>query len=98
MEPNTDPYATFYRRLGVLRDDFHRIGKFDDANAKLDDDEVSAIRGQYLGFIFQSYNLIPQYTVLENALIPTLAFGVWIHTSGASFPRGFFRRYRTGFV
>ena len=36
----------------------------------LDDDEVSAIRGQYLGFIFQSYNLIAQLTVLENIQVP----------------------------
>jgi putative ABC transport system ATP-binding protein len=38
--------------------------------SKLDDDEISAIRGQYLGFIFQSYNLIAQLTVLENIQVP----------------------------
>ena len=37
MEPNTDLYAVFYQRLTALRHDFHRIGKFDDANAKLDE-------------------------------------------------------------
>jgi putative ABC transport system ATP-binding protein len=34
------------------------------------DDELSAIRNQLIGFIFQSYNLIPQYTVLENIEVP----------------------------
>lgn len=40
--------------------------------AKLSDDQLSAIRNQHLGFIFQSYNLIAQYTVLENIEVPLL--------------------------
>ncbi|WAC18663.1 ABC transporter ATP-binding protein [Luteolibacter sp. SL250] len=38
--------------------------------ALLDDDALSHVRGQRLGFIFQSYNLIPQLTVLENIEVP----------------------------
>jgi putative ABC transport system ATP-binding protein len=38
--------------------------------AGLDDNELSEIRSRYLGFIFQSYNLIQQYTVLENIQLP----------------------------
>lgn len=38
--------------------------------AQMDDDELSLIRNQMIGFIFQSYNLIPQYTVLENIEVP----------------------------
>jgi putative ABC transport system ATP-binding protein len=38
--------------------------------ATLDDDELSAIRNGRIGFIFQSFNLIPQYTVLENIQVP----------------------------
>ncbi len=38
--------------------------------AVLDDDELSEIRSQSIGFIFQSYNLIQQYTVMENILLP----------------------------
>lgn len=38
--------------------------------SKLDDDALSEIRGQRLGFIFQSYNLIQQLTVLENIEVP----------------------------
>jgi putative ABC transport system ATP-binding protein len=34
------------------------------------DDELSAIRGARLGFIFQSYNLIQQLTVIENIEVP----------------------------
>lgn len=32
-----DVYEVFYKRLAILRDEFHRIGKFNDANAKLDE-------------------------------------------------------------
>lgn len=37
---------------------------------ELNDDELSEIRNRLIGFIFQSYNLIPQYTVLENIQVP----------------------------
>ena len=36
----------------------------------LTDDQLSVIRNQLIGFIFQSYNLITQYTVLENIEVP----------------------------
>ena len=38
--------------------------------SQMPDDDLSEIRGARLGFIFQSYNLIPQYTVLENIQVP----------------------------
>jgi len=38
--------------------------------SSLDDDQLSDLRSQKLGFIFQSYNLIPQLDVLDNILVP----------------------------
>ena len=38
--------------------------------AQLSDDELSEVRSRYIGFIFQSYNLIQQYTVIENIQLP----------------------------
>ena len=35
-------------------------------------DKLAAFRGQYVGFIFQKHNLIPQFTALENITIPAL--------------------------
>ncbi|MDQ8179148.1 ABC transporter ATP-binding protein [Pelagicoccus sp. SDUM812005] len=42
----------------------------------MDDDTLSTIRGKRLGFIFQSYNLIAQLTVIENIQVPLLYQGV----------------------
>lgn len=38
--------------------------------SKMTDTELSNVRNQKIGFIFQSYNLIAQYTVLENIELP----------------------------
>jgi putative ABC transport system ATP-binding protein len=38
--------------------------------SRLDDDALSEVRGREIGFIFQSFNLIPQLTVLENLEVP----------------------------
>ncbi len=38
--------------------------------AQQDDDQLSTIRASRIGFIFQSYNLIPQLTVIENIEVP----------------------------
>ncbi|MGN1128657.1 MAG: ABC transporter ATP-binding protein, partial [Candidatus Flemingiibacterium sp.] len=35
-------------------------------------DDLARFRGSYTGFIFQKHNLIPQFTALENILIPTV--------------------------
>ena len=41
--------------------------------AHLSEPELATIRNQKIGFIFQSHHLLPQCSVLENVLIPTLA-------------------------
>ncbi|MGJ8678082.1 MAG: ABC transporter ATP-binding protein [Akkermansiaceae bacterium] len=38
----------------------------------LDDNALSALRGKKIGFIFQSYNLLPQFSVIENIKLPLL--------------------------
>ena len=42
----------------------------------LSDDELSDVRGQRIGFIFQSFNLIPRMTVLANIEVPLFYQGL----------------------
>jgi len=40
---------------------------------RLDDNQLAAVRNRRIGFVFQAHYLLPQCTVLENVLVPTLA-------------------------
>jgi len=42
---------------------------------QLDEVELARFRSENIGFIFQDHHLLPQLTVLENVLVPTLAAG-----------------------
>jgi ABC-type lipoprotein export system ATPase subunit len=50
----------------------------------LDDQQLAAIRNLQIGFVFQSHYLLPQCTVLENVLVPTLATDEAAVRDGAS--------------
>jgi len=71
MGPSGCGKSTLMNVLGCL--DRPTTGHYflgDDDVSQLEDDDLSAIRGARLGFVFQSYNLIQQLTVLENIELP----------------------------
>ncbi|MFN9990178.1 MAG: ABC transporter ATP-binding protein, partial [Cyanobacteriota bacterium] len=44
--------------------------------AQLTDDELADIRNSELGFVFQQFHLLPQFTALENVMLPMIYAGV----------------------
>src|SRR3989339_1440544 len=38
----------------------------------LSDNDYAVLRSQHLGFVFQSFNLLPRFNVLDNAMLPFL--------------------------
>ena len=76
MGPSGSGKSTLLNLLGCL--DRPTAGRYylgSQDVSQMSDDQLSEIRSQYLGFIFQSYNLIAQYTVVENIEVPLLYQG-----------------------
>src|SRR5262249_16425699 len=76
MGPSGSGKSTLLNQLGCL--DRPTSGRYflgDEDVSEMEDDQLSEIRSKYLGFIFQSYNLLAQYTVVENIEVPLLYQG-----------------------
>jgi putative ABC transport system ATP-binding protein len=77
MGPSGSGKSTLLNMLGCLdrptKGTYRLAGK---DVSRLNDNELSAIRGAQIGFIFQSYNLIAQLNVIENIEVPMFYQGV----------------------
>lgn len=68
--------TTFLNIIGCL--DVPTSGRYllaDSEVSNLTDDQLSEIRNEHIGFVFQNFYLLPYATVLENVLLPTLYVG-----------------------
>lgn len=75
--PSGSGKSTFLNIIGALDRPTSGIVTLTGKNlADLEDSELSRIRNQDIGFVFQLHHLLPQCTVLENVLIPTVPLGL----------------------
>lgn len=80
MGPSGSGKSTLLQILGFL--DKHTGGEYifeGKEVAEYTDDEIAAIRNQKVGFIFQSFNLLPRTTVLQNVMLSLLYSNVPEH-------------------
>lgn len=68
--------TTFLQILGTLeRPDSGTIDFYSQRPTSLNDRQLSRFRNQHIGFIFQFHQLLPEFTALENVMIPAMIAG-----------------------
>jgi len=77
MGPSGSGKSTLMNILGCL--DVPSEGNYSlngQSISGMDDDDLAGIRNREIGFVFQSFNLLPRYTALENVALPLTYAGI----------------------
>ena len=73
--PSGSGKSTLLHVIGTLEEPSNGTVEINNINPfALSEPELAQYRNAVIGFVFQDHHLLPQYSVLENVLIPTLAF------------------------
>jgi putative ABC transport system ATP-binding protein len=77
MGPSGSGKSTLMHIMGFLDRPTKGIYKFEGKSIdELNDDELARIRNKRMGFIFQTYNLLPRTTVFDNVKLPLIYSGL----------------------
>ena len=80
MGPSGSGKSTMMNILGCLDTPTHGLYKLNDHDVShMDDNQLAEIRNREIGFVFQTFNLLPRYTALENVMLPMIYSGVPKH-------------------
>lgn len=78
MWPSGSGKSTLMNIIGLLDRPTNGIYLLDNENVEnLTDDQQSQIRSQKIGFVFQTYNLIPRVSVVDQVSLPLSYQGIW---------------------